>query len=376
MEKRIFRSELRTLKEIAETLNECTVLDTLLATVLQKLLQITSLETGWIFLIDEKGEYRLAASESLPPALTDPVHQPMACGECWCVDKFRNGELKKASNIMHCKRLENAVMNDWGDTYGLTYHATVPLASGDERFGVLNVAVTNKEKFGTDDLAILESVAYQIGSALKRLKLAVKEQEMKITEERNRLARDLHDSVNQLLYSISVTSRAGMSLTGEEKTKEIFSDIQRISQHAQTEMKALIWQLRPDGLKEGILSSLIGYGEMLGLAVDANVEAAHTLPSELEEALWRIGQEAFNNAVKYAGTNEIRLQVTIDDNKIVTMQISDSGNGFMYKESGRLPTIGINSMKERAEAFNGTFTCKSSIGKGTTILVTLPLERG
>lgn len=370
MEQRMFISEIQILKEIAETLNECSDLEKMLTVVLQKLLHVTSLETGWIFLFDENGQYKLAASESLPPALKDPIPSPMTSGDCWCVNRYRNGELMKASNIMECRRLELARMNQHGDTLGLTYHATVPLSAGDEQFGLLNVAVTKKEKFEQEELRLLESIALQIGTALKRIQLAAKEKEMTILEERNRLARDLHDSVNQLLYSINVTSHVGIKLSQEPAIQKILSDIQTMSQHVQIEMKGLIWQLRPEGLKHGLFEGLKTYGKILGLIVDVTVEGLSPLPVIVEETLWRICQEAFHNVVKYAGVKHVSLHVFYDADQ-VTLTIQDDGTGFKYMDG--LPTIGLKSMEERVNALSGVLNIKSDIGKGTAVIIRLPL---
>ena len=371
MVRKIFLSEIHILKEIAETLNEGTDLTEVLNQVLKKLLKITSLETGWIFLIDKQGDYQLAASEGLPPALKNPDYKPMCSGDCWCVNKFCNGGLHKASNIMECKRLENARLNHWGDTYGLVYHATVPLSAGDERFGVLNVAATNKERFEAEELALLESIALQIGNALKRIHLTKQEQELKVAEERNRLARDLHDSVNQLLYSINLTSKAGTNLSKEESIKKIFADIQRMSQHAQAEMKALIWQLRPDGLENGLVCALKSYAEMIGLEVDIQVKGAGSLPSKIEENLWRIGQEAFNNTKKYSGQNNVLLSLEYKPNQIL-MTIQDSGNGFDSSSIKELPSLGLKSINERVKALNGKVKLRSEKNVGTSLTVKLP----
>ena len=371
MSRKIFLSEIHILKEIAETLNEGTVLTEVLNQVLKKLLKITSLETGWIFLINPQGQYQLAASEGLPPALLNPDYEPMCTGDCWCVNKFCKGDLLKASNIMECKRLENARLNHWGDTYGLVYHATVPLSAGDEKFGILNVAVTNKERFEAEELALLESVAYQIGNAIKRIHLTKQEQELKVAEERNRLARDLHDSVNQLLYSINLTSKAGINLTKEDSIKKIFTDIQHMSQHAQAEMRALIWQLRPDGLENGLVCALKSYAEIIGLEVDVQVKGTGSLPSKIEENLWRIGQEAFNNTKKYSGQNSVLLCLEYKHDQIL-MTIQDRGIGFDTSSVKELPSLGLKSIDERVKALNGKYELISKMDTGTSLTVELP----
>ncbi|MCR8629810.1 GAF domain-containing sensor histidine kinase [Paenibacillus radicis (ex Xue et al. 2023)] len=168
--------ELITLKTIAETLNQSNDLTLMLDTVLDKLLKLTGLTSGWIFLVDGSREYECVADRHLPPALMHNEKQPMQCGSCWCLDRYRHGRLNNAVNILNCKRLENAVEYRWGDTLGITHHATVPLFSGDRRFGVLNVAAPGKTRFMDEELALLQAVAFQIGSAIERMHLYAAEQ--------------------------------------------------------------------------------------------------------------------------------------------------------------------------------------------------------
>jgi two-component system, NarL family, sensor kinase len=361
-------SELVILKEIAELLNKETKIEQMLAGVLKRLLQVTGLEMGWIFLVGEKGTYQLAALENLPPALSYQDLSPMCKGECWCLDRYNDGRLEKATNIIACKRIEDAVQYKWGETLGLTHHASVPLRAGDEKFGILNVGSPHKTFFLPEELALLESIAYQIGTALKRLKLAQKEQEMALTAERNRLARDLHDSVNQLLFSLSLTARGGREMSDQKDIKETFTFIQDLAQEALNEMRALIWQLRPQGLENGVVSALCSYGQMLGLTVTTEVKGLLTLPGSVEETVWRIGQEALANCKKHSGIKDVKLAFVVEKS-LFTMRIEDSGCGFLYDENQELPSLGLKSMKERTEAVNGTFTLTSMIGKGTTITI-------
>ncbi|MET3193439.1 GAF domain-containing sensor histidine kinase [Bacillus sp. OAE603] len=371
MRKKSFLLELQVLKEIAEILNEGTDLHSTLDCALAKLIQITGLETGWIFLIDKNGSYELVASHELPPALTNEEVKPMCCGDCWCVSKYVQGRLNKASNIMECKRLEESVIHNWGDTNGVTHHATVPLQAGEESFGLLNVAASNKLQFDQEELDLLGAVALQIGTAIKRIQLTEKVKEIQVIEERNRLAKDLHDSVSQLLFSINVTAKAGGNVSDNKNVKDTFNHIQQIAQEAQAEMKALIWQLRPQGIEKGIVSALINYGEMLGLKVHSQVKGVNVLPSKIEETLWRIGQEAFNNCRKHSGQTEIYLQLS-SNGKNIKMVVEDRGAGFVYLENVSIPTLGLKSMRERIEVLEGSFIVESEINKGTKIIINIP----
>ncbi|EKN69135.1 two-component sensor histidine kinase [Neobacillus bataviensis LMG 21833] len=363
--------EIGILKEIAELLNEGTDTKDVLSGVLKRLLHVTGLQTGWIFLIDEKGVHRLVADEALPPALANDHKQRMCQGKCWCVNKYNNRQLTKASNIMECKRIEDAIEERAGETCGLTHHATVPLRAGQERFGILNVGSPNKTHFEKNELALLEAVAFQIGTALKRIKLTQREQETALAAERNRLARDLHDSVNQLLFSLSLTARAGVEMTQTNEIKQTFSYIQDLAQEALGEMRALIWQLRPQGLENGLVSALRSYADMLGLSIETKVTGAASIPGKVEEAMWRIGQEALANCKKHSQTTAAVLLFQASKEGVM-MTIKDTGCGFHYDEQLEIPSLGLKNMKARTEALHGHFHLTSKPEMGTEIEIHIP----
>ncbi|PLT30189.1 GAF domain-containing sensor histidine kinase [Peribacillus deserti] len=368
-------SKLKILKDIAEKLNEGTNLREVLQEVLAMLLRITEFKTGWIFLIDKSGKNELAAYQNLPSALTQDHLKPMCSNNCWCVSKFTRGTLHKASNIMECKRLEDAILSNSGDACGLTHHATVPLGAGNEQFGLLNVASPYKTHFNETELDLLESVAYQIGTAVKRIKLHELEQEAAVAAERNRLARDLHDSVNQLLFSVSLTARAGREMSKEPQVKDTFQYIQEMSQTALAEMKALIWQLRPKGLENGVVHALTSYGTLIGLKVYTEVQGLITLPSRVEEAVWRIGQEALNNCKKHSGQNQVFVRIHVSTPTIL-LEIWDEGRGCLLHGNEHLTSMGLVTMKERTESLNGIFRIESNTEKGTRIIVEIPIQEG
>jgi len=365
-------NELAVLKEIAELLNEGTETQTVLAEVLTKLLHVTGLHTGWIFLIDENGSHQLVAHEALPPALANDNQGRMCNGDCWCVNRYHKRKLTKATNIIECKRIEEAIEEKAGATCDLTHHATVPLRAGEERFGVLNVGSPNKTHFQQEELALLEAIAFQIGTALKRIKLTQQEQETALIAERNRLARDLHDSVNQLLFSLNLTARAGVEMSEANDVKQTFSYLQDLAQEALGEMRALIWQMKPLGLENGIVSAISGYAEMLDLEIETKVTGIVCLPGKEEEALWRIAQEALANCKKHAQTKNIQLAFTASK-EFVSMVFKDNGCGFHYDNHLEIPSLGLKSMKTRTEALNGRFLLISSPGMGTKIEIHIPV---
>ena len=363
-------SNIELLKEIAELINEETDMEQMLQGALRKLLEGTIFETGWIFFINEKGKQELIAHENLPKSLEKNDCRHLQKGGCWCVSRYRNGELQKASNIIECQRIENAHKKDVNEE-GITHHATVPLQSGQERFGLLNVATANTVRFEEGELALLESVAFQIGSAIKRILLTKQEQQVALVQERNRLARDLHDSVNQLLFSVTLTARGGVEMTDQVEVKDTFKEIQYLTQEALTEMRALIWQLRPKGLETGIIEGLKGYGDILGLSLSIKVKGVIQLPAKVEETLFRITQEALNNIRKHSGVLKAEIYMTVTTTDVLLV-VKDEGCGFHMKDLKSLPSIGLQSMKDRANSIGGTVDWVTEVNKGTEILVRLP----
>lgn len=364
-------SEAILLKEIAELLNDETDIGKMLDGAIRKLLAGTSFASAWIFFIDEQGKHRLVAHAGLPEALETDGCAHLQEGGCWCVKRYIDGDLEKASNIIACQRIENAGEVRVASGEAITHHATVPLQSGDERFGLLNIAAPGTSHFPKDALALLESAAFQIGSAIKRIGLTRQEQELALVQERNRLARDLHDSVNQLLFSVTLTARGGVEMTKDPEMQDTFREIQHLTQEALHEMRALIWQLRPRGLESGIIEAIKGYGDMLGLSLDVKVTGVIQLPSRIEEALFRIAQEALNNIRKHAGVSAAELYISVRS-KDVLMVIKDEGRGFAARERLTLPSMGLQGMRDRAAAEGGMAEWSSGIGKGTEILVRIP----
>ncbi|MCM8899511.1 histidine kinase, partial [Cutibacterium acnes] len=145
------------------------------------------------------------------------------------------------------------------------HHATVPLQACKRTFGLLNVAAKGKVTFTQEELNLLESIALQIGTAIQRMKLVQNEQQHALLQERNRLAQDLHDSVNQMLFSVSLTAKAARQMTSDQNLGEMIDFIQHLSQDALIEMRSLIWQLRPRGLEKGFTTAIEEYAQLLGL---------------------------------------------------------------------------------------------------------------
>src|SRR5215212_7367960 len=186
------------LNRIAETLNCTSDLQIALDETLASLVDLLGLQTGWIFLRDDAGKLYLAAYHQLPPALEYPGDPWI--GGCDCNTLFKAGQFRAAVNIVRCSRLAYAD----GDRRGLEVHASAPLRSEDRMLGILNVAGPGAATFTPDTLLLLSAVGAQLGTAIERVRLAQQAVALAALEERNRIAREIHDTLAQGLAAITL----------------------------------------------------------------------------------------------------------------------------------------------------------------------------
>jgi len=154
-------------------------------------------------------------------------------------------------------------------------------------------------------------------------------------EERNRLARDLHDSVTQAVYGVTLYAEAATRLLGAGQTEvaaEHLKELRSTAQQALREMRSLIFELRPPVLeKEGLVAALQARLEAVegraGLATELKVDGESRVPKEMEEELYRVAQEALNNVLKHSEARTVKLHLHADVDRI-TLEIADDGVGF------------------------------------------------
>lgn len=365
------KSKLQLLKDVAEFLNEETNVQTMLDGALKLLIDYSEFDTGWIFFINQEGKHELVSHYSLPEELKSDNCNYLCNGNCWCVKKYQNDELKTATNIFVCSRLDRANKVYPENPNKITHHATMPLISGEESFGLLNVGTPNRTEYTKDELDLLESVSFQIGSTLKRIELTAKEQENIIIKERQRLARDLHDSVNQMLFSISITSHAAKMLGNTDKAGQAFGSIENTSKHAMKEMKALIWQLKPIGLENGIIRATEEYAKILGLDLEITMNGFYNVSDAVEIELYRVIQESLNNIFKHAETLNAYITIDVQKNSLV-LKVIDYGKGFAIN-TNKETSYGFSNMRERLRKVGGELEIESTPAAGTSVTACVPL---
>ncbi len=205
--------------------------------------------------------------------------------------------------------------------------------------------------------------------------------ELAASGERANLARELHDSVTQALFSMGLTTRSLEMLLGTdpEAAKQKLADLRDLQRDALAEMRTLIFELRPasleqDGLLQAIRTHAAAVQGRTGLAVDVTCtdDTFERPPLDVEEALYRIAQEALHNVVKHANARSAQITAGRDGDRM-RLTVEDDGTGF---DPDRIPRghLGLHGMRQRAEAAGGSLKVSSQLGKGTRIEAEIPIS--
>jgi len=225
-----------------------------------------------------------------------------------------------------------------------------------------------------------EALLSDLQEAHEQLRMyAVQAEQLAVVEERQRMARDLHDSAVQALYGLVLSSEGAARKLAEGKVGlvgERLQEIRRTAHAALREMRSLIFELRPPDLeKEGLVAALRGRLESVedraGVRTSLEVEGDGRLPHNLEAGLYRVIQEALNNALKHSGAEQVTVSLNIGPEQ-VALEVADDGIGFDTQAAQSGGGLGLRGMVERAQELGGKLSLQSEPGQGTRIRLEVP----
>jgi two-component system, NarL family, sensor kinase len=370
--------ELTILNSIAQAFNSSVDLEQAMIAALAQVAELFDLKTGWVWLIDETNSTPyLASAQNLPPGLLENPH--LMEGSCYCLDTYQAGDLNGAANVnvIACSRLKKLV----GGTADLRYHASIPLYAHGKQLGVFNVASPGWSELSPDDLRILHTVGDLLGIAIERAYLYTHSIEFGASEERSRLAREIHDTLVQGLTGIS------LKLETADYLMESGSDIQQIRSTLQQaldlaranldEARRSVQDLRAvplegRGLAEALSELCKSASQRDGLQVAFEVKgAARPVPGRMETGLYRIAQEALLNVRRHSNARHAVVRLILQPQQ-VSLVIEDDGQGFDPSQisSGH---FGITGLMERARLMGGALDLKTGLGEGTVVDVVVPI---
>ena len=244
----------------------------------------------------------------------------------------------------------------------------VPIVAKGEVLGAFYL--TDKEAaetFNNDDQHLIELFAAHAAIAIENARLFERSRELTVVEERNRLARDLHDSVVQTLFSLSLVAEAA-----KNGAKDKIEDVSELAKSAMAELRSIVFELRPADLAaEGLVPTLIKHTDVVrrvfGQAVEVNVISERRLEPSLELELFRVAQESLSNALKHAQASKVVVDVDLEPAS-ARIEVRDDGVGFDPDATTvRSRHLGLLSMEERMASVGGTLRIDSAPGRGTAV---------
>ncbi len=368
--------ELKALYEVTAVAGEALDLDQALARSLDRTLQAMDTAVGAVELLEEDGSgLHLAVHRGIPADIVQALNgAPSEQGlGSWVL---AHGEPLVLADIAESPRAPG-----WVRAQGVDgAYAGVPMRAKGRVLGVLSVFRDGRRGFNVEDVALLASIADQVGVVVENARLRLRAERAAVREERGRLARDLHDSVTQSLYSLTLFAEAGRRLVEQGEVDQAGAHLAQLGETAQQalkEVRLLVYELRPSMLEQaglsGALQQRLGtVEERAGVRVRFEADGADELPKACERELYHIAQEALNNALKHGAAGEIHVRIASDNGRL-TLEVEDDGRGFDPHGVSNAGGVGMNSMRERAERIGGTLRVASKPGAGTRVWVEVAL---
>jgi two-component system nitrate/nitrite sensor histidine kinase NarX len=263
----------------------------------------------------------------------------------------------------------------------------IPIRIGSRTLGLFLVQRRMPESFDEEDHFTIETMASQVAAALENARLLEAERQLRelaVTDERNRMAREIHDTLAQAFMGITIQLRAMQGASDSTAASLYVQEAEALAREGLQEARRSVRNLRPHslvgrGLADALAQQVEAVRRRGGLPVELRVEGSPgPVEAKVETALLRIGQEALHNAVKYAGAASVGVRLVQQPN-LVLLSIEDDGIGFdpaAVVARTEHPTgsgLGLQLMRERAELVGGTLQIDAAPGEGCRVLVSVPL---
>jgi two-component system NarL family sensor kinase len=371
--------ELRILNAIAEALNSAADVQQALARTLALVADLLGLRTGWVWLLDaETGQFYSATVQNLPPFLQEPVR--MTGTPCWCIQGFQKGKLTPTNiNLIECSRLAPAVQaDDTEATHGLRCHASIPLYFQEKPLGIMNLTGPSWRALTPEELRLLSTIAYQVGIAIERARLAEESTRLARAEERARMAREIHDTLAQGLTAIILHLEGAMPHleSNPDRARQRLQRALVVARESLEEARRSVLDLRAAPLAGKPLTEALGalgraFTSETGVRVAVRLVGERVLSLRVEAELFRIAQEGLANVGRHARATHVTLTLRCKPEK-VSLSLKDDGQGF---DPRALPegSHGIMGMRERARLLGGRLRLSSRPGEGTAVIAEVPL---
>jgi two-component system NarL family sensor kinase len=262
----------------------------------------------------------------------------------------------------------------------LRCHASVPLYAGDRPLGVMNLAMAGWRQLTRQELDLLTTIADQVGIAVERARLGEQSVERARSDERARIAREVHDTLAQGFTAIALHIESALSDRGRgDRADTSLRRALDVARHSLDEARRSIGQLRASALETRSLAEALRvlarqFTADTGIRVRLETSAVGLLPAALESELFRIAAEALTNIRKHAQARDVLLRLETARSGL-RLTVADDGAGFRLRGAHQ-HGFGLTGIADRARAVGGRATIRTAPGRGTTIAVTVPRPAG
>jgi len=370
---------LRALNQVALTVSQSLVLDDVLNNALDAVVNVMETDTGWIYLLAE-GEttLRLRAQRGLSERLVRQVaEQGVGVGLDGWVTQTGEPLLIEDASRTPPHPLPVSIEE------GLRSFAVVPLRAKENVMGTLGVATRGDRRFTDDEVELLSAISGQVGLAVENARLYRRSRQAAILDERNRVAREIHDSLAQGLIGIIVQLEA-VERVARRRPEQAVKALQRalnLARHSLQEARRSVWGLRPRTLEDQTLAEAIGNhittvqetGSLVLRFSTSGEERA--LSPDVETNLFRITQEALNNVQRHAQAHNAHVHLSFEGEQ-VRLVVQDDGVGLLPANLSAPPNgdggFGLIGMQERASLLGGEMRVSSVPAEGTQVEVIVP----
>lgn len=376
--------ELSTLLEINRTVGSTLELKPLLNLILDQLKVITDYSGAGIVVCegDDISFLEARQPDPQPPVPLTSVHLQLGQnGPLW--ERFMHGIQIIIPDVRADTEEGRGYRQFVGDRleshfgYVRSWMGT-PMQHKGKVLGILSVSHTTPDYYTARHAALTRAIADQAATAIENARLYEQAQAVAALEERQRLARELHDSVSQALFGILVGTNSARILAERDPSRlpQSLDYIGNLAQSGMAEMRALLFELRPESLEnEGLAAALSKQAAAIkaryALEMVVKTGPEPPVPLNVKEAFYRIAQEAMQNTVKHAQATTINLTLTAENGKLI-LTVTDNGHGF--DPQGSFPGhLGLKSMQERAARLGAVYSISSRVGEGTAIRLEYPL---
>jgi PAS domain S-box-containing protein len=386
LEKRVAERahELAVLHEIVAVVSRSLDLKEILDAAVSKAMEVMQMDVGTAYYLqdvekpDEEKLLVLAARHGLSGEFSERVGSRRVSGTAiqvaaeaqqpvvWLVDNYPDARVKEALEMEGVRQVIN-----------------VPLFAKDLLVGAFNLGNRHERPITTEEMSLLSSIGTQVAIAVDNARLYYRAEQSAAIAERHRLSRELHDSVTQSLYSVTMYAEAAVRIlaAGDTATAiEHLRELRDTAQEALREMRLLIFELRPPALEKiGLAAALQARLDSVevrgGMRTQLQIEGEQIrgrLPYAVEEELYHIAQEALNNILKHSNAQHVWVHLCFSEAETI-LEIRDDGIGFVPTAGGN-GGLGLASLKERAEKIGASLNIESQPGSGTEIRVVVPLS--